>query len=493
MSKSNILDTARKADVITPVEVIGGSGGETAGDAGQFHVSFQLSERFLLWTRLYIRRFSEYLLFDAKVFQQFCAALGFSLGLLLFLGGQRGKALRVLAALHRVNWSTFSDRLSEALFRREVARLRTPPMATASPLAAHILAIGPLPATQKFFDSPERLLGTRLLVLKSARKNEKGIILIDYSFAFPLVAKLFDLDQIANRYHIVLEPSWSGYCDFDILCYSKLDSPVFVEAYEPRDSRLITTFRSNLIPVSTSANWWVDYRIMRPLPAIRKDCDVVMVASWARFKRHARFFAALAKLRRRGRRLRATLIGYPSDCRMADIMQEAAYFGVLDQLEFFEWLQPDEVNYQLNRSKVNIIWSRREGVNRVIIEGMFANVPCILREGFNYGYRYPYVNAATGRFATEATLPEVMLELLECYGQYTPRDWVMEHINCQKGTEIIGSAVRDVALGLGEAWTGSPVVRVCHLNAMRYWDEDDKARFANDYGYLRSLVKSARV
>jgi glycosyltransferase involved in cell wall biosynthesis len=218
-----------------------------------------------------------------------------------------------------------------------------------------------------------------------------------------------------------------------------------------------------------------------------------MIASWGRFKRHVRFFAALAELKRRGQRLTGTLIGYPTDCQMTDIAQEAADFGVLDQIELLEWLTPEQVNHYLNRSKVNVIWSRREGVNRVIIEGMCANVPCILREGFNYGYRYPYVNPETGRFANEATLADTILELIETYQRQRPREWVMEHMTCQKGTEIIEAAVREVALGRGESWTSGPVVRVCELNANRYWNEDDRRRFAKDYEYLSSLARTTGV
>jgi glycosyltransferase involved in cell wall biosynthesis len=232
---------------------------------------------------------------------------------------------------------------------------------------------------------------------------------------------------------------------------------------------------------------------MRPLPGVAKDRDVIMIASWGRFKRHARFFAALAELKRRGGRLSGTLIGYPTDCQMADIAREAAHFGVLDQLELLEWVTPEEVNYHLNRTKVNVVWSRREGVNRVIIEGMYANIPCIVRDGFNYGYRYPYINSSTGRFATEAALPEVLMELLETHADYAPRDWVMGHMTCQKGTEIIGEAVRSSALERNEAWTSEPTVRVCHLNTSRYWNEEDRTRFASDYEFLGSVVKSARV
>ena len=56
---------------------------------------------------------------------------------------------------------------------------------------------------------------------------KRGVVLIDYSFAMSLFAKKFDVARIAERYHFVLEPSWSGYCDLDILCYCKFSFPVF--------------------------------------------------------------------------------------------------------------------------------------------------------------------------------------------------------------------------------------------------------------------------
>jgi glycosyltransferase involved in cell wall biosynthesis len=263
---------------------------------------------------------------------------------------------------------------------------------------------------------------------------------------------------------------------------------VFVQAFEPRDAQLLSKMEANFVPIGTSANWWVDHRVMKPLPGVHKERDIVMIASWAKFKRHARFFAALARLRSRGHKLKVSLLGYPIDCSMSDIAAEAAYYGVGDQLEFFEHLPPDQVNYQLNRARVNIMWSRREGVNRAIIEGMFANVPCIIRSGFNYGYPYPYVNAETGRFATEESLPDTILELLDSHEKARPREWVMSYMSCQRATEIVASRVREVAVGGGEAWTTEPVVKVCHLDTMMYWNPGDRQRFDDDYSFLKSSM-----
>jgi glycosyltransferase involved in cell wall biosynthesis len=433
------------------------------------------------------RRVKEYLFFDCRVFHRVSAYIGLAVGLALMTCGRRQRGLATLASIHRANWSSSADTVVEHIVRREVRRSAGGESRVKSSLADYVDTYPSSAATRRFFEVPERLLGHGLFVLKSPARNEKGILAVHYSFMFPVLAKFFDLRRVAERYHIVLEPSWSGYCDLNILCYADLSAPVFVQAFEPRDAQFVASVRKNLVTVPTSTNWWVDHRIHRPLPGVPKEFDVIMLAAWAHFKRHVPFFSRLAEIRRRGRKLKVALVGYQSDCTARDLAREAEYHGVLDQLQFFENLTPEEVNVKLNQAKVNVIWSRKEGVNRAIVEGMLANVPCVVREGFNYGYRYPYVNDLTGRFASEASLPNTLVQLVDSYETFAPREWVMEYMSCQKATEIAGATVRRVALDAGEAWTTEPVVKVGHLNGMRYWDDADRARFENDYRYLASL------
>src|SRR5262249_28447825 len=112
--------------------------------------------------------------------------------------------------------------------------------------------------SHQYLNDPTRLLGARAIVLKSPGEQEKGVLLMHYSFIFPLFAKLFDVTDIAQKSYFILEPSWSGYCEMDILCYTQFAMPVFVEAYEPRDRDFVLRSPSNLIPVGTASNWWVD-------------------------------------------------------------------------------------------------------------------------------------------------------------------------------------------------------------------------------------------
>ena len=432
----------------------------------------------------------EYLTNDAFLFKKLSAILGLTSGLMLLTFGKKLQSFAVFSSIHRADYSDHANKMIASLFQTNTrTRDNKKALLANGVYQEYIEHLSPTLVTSRFFENPQRILGARMLVLKSPRENEKGVIIVDYSFALPLLMKFFDICRIAEQYYLVLEPSWSGYCDLDILCYAQYDFPVFIQAFEPRDAAFIRSTRSNLIPVPTSANWWVDHRILKPLPHVKKDVDVIMIASWAWFKRHYRLFSALSQLRSKGEKLRIVLIGYPIDCTQNDIFILAKYFGIHKQIEMYEWLSPEEVNQQLNRAKVNVVWSRKEGVNRTIIEGMFAGVPCILRDGFNYGYPYPYINSQTGCFSSERALPEQLLWMIQNYYQFSPRKWVMANMTCQHATEILGEAIKRKTLEYGENWTQDLVVKICYLNTMRYWDDSDIQKFEEDYVFLRSTMK----
>jgi hypothetical protein len=158
-------------------------------------------------------------------------------------------------------------------------------------------------------------------------------------------------------------------------------------------------------------------------------------------------------------------------------------------VELLEKLTPAEVNVHLNRSKAHVLWSRREGVNRAIIESMLAGVPTIVRAGMNFGHHYPHINDRTGRYATEGELPDRLLSMVDGHEAYAPREWVMEHMSAQHGTRILGDCIREAALAEGEPWTEDLAVKVSALDGLCYWDASDAARFREDYGFLRSAVR----
>ena len=442
------------------------------------------------WLQLWRQSAIEYLEYDAKFFRWLVAALGTVLASVLWMSRDKRLAFRIMSRVHR---AAGSQRASLAIERKLALAHRAERAGHATGLWDHYAAhIDVSPASSLSIANNARgLLGYRALVLKSAGDRERGVIAVDYSYIFPLFAALFDLEAIARRYYIVLEPSWRGLCTADILAYSKFDFPVFVQTIEPRDTAFIRGLGANFVPVPIAANWWVDHRLVKPDPAVVRDIDVVMVAAWSSVKRHWRFLRVLGELRRRGHRLRVALIGYNGNKTQEVIAAEARFFGVLDQLEFHENIPLPAVASLLARSKVHLLWSRKEGANRAVIEALFADVPIVLREGLSYGYRYPYVNRMTGQFANESSLADVLLGVVQNYQSFQPREWAMANMSCQRATEILEESIRRIALDAGERWTTSLSVKTVHLESQRYWNPDEVERFRDDYRFLEAHIRES--
>jgi glycosyltransferase involved in cell wall biosynthesis len=328
------------------------------------------------------------------------------------------------------------------------------------------------------------------MVVKTSSPRERGVVIIDYNFVLPLLAGLFDLGALAQRYFIVLEPGWSGYCTPEILLFSRLDVPVFAQAYEPRDRDILKAIGQPFhVIFPASNNWWVDHRLAVPRASADRDIDVVMIAAWAAYKRHWRFFRALKQLRLRGRRLNVALVGTPYEKTKEQILAEAKHFGVDDQITVFERIPPRAVFEVLSRAKVHVLWSRREGSPRAVIEAMLADVPTILRDGFNYGFRYDYINQQTGRFAKEDELADAIVDVLDRRPSFSPRQWVLEHMTPLHATANVEQVIRPQALALGEEWTHGLVAKTAGLDSQGYWNPEDRQRFSADYEFLQSIAR----
>lgn len=436
----------------------------------------------------------EYLLFDSAFFKIVIGLASSFIGWAFYSWGKPDKGFGLLVKAHRAALAPWVNGwLIGLIGDARQGFLEGKPHPLHQVYADYVRKIAPTPQTCKFFEKPERLFQGSAIVLKSPGPNERGVLAVQYSYVYPLLAKFFDLDKIAPRYCLVLEPSWSGFCDLNVLIYTRLQHPVFVGSIEPRDTDFIHRLESNLIPAPFSSNTWVDDRLFRPLPEVAKDADIIMVAGWAHYKRHHALFRGLHRLRQRRVQPKVILAGYPIDLTQEDILEQADLYGVRDLLEIHEWASPAQVNRLLNRAKVNVLWSRREGVNRAIIEGMLAGTPCLVREGLNYGYRYPHINSQTGRFSTERDLPQNLFEMIENHGRYSPREWVLANMSCLRTSELLNQAIRTKAKELGENWTVDIVPKVNELGCVRYWNAADEKRFSRDYEFLRSCIVTKSI
>ncbi len=205
----------------------------------------------------------EYLLFDSWISRRLIGLAGVVSGFTLFYFGRRQRGLAMLGRVHRSAFSWWSTRRVDAFVRTQVASLceeADGPMAAV--LRSHVELTHPTPATAGYFLDPNRLLDGTSIVLKSSKSSERGVLLLYYSYTYPLFWKFFDMEAIARRYLLAIEPSWSGFCDPDVLLFTLLRDPVFVGATEPRDREFIQGLKANLIPAPFSSNTWTDHRCL---------------------------------------------------------------------------------------------------------------------------------------------------------------------------------------------------------------------------------------
>ena len=432
------------------------------------------------------------MLFDSSAVKFLISFLAYHAGMIFFHISLYELSFRLLKYAHQTAGSRTISKSIQQIIRRNLPQQVKDRSGGFEKYLENHVANSKISANAVIANDPQRMLKNMAIVVASAHcSSARGIIILCYNYAFPLFAREFDVKKVIEKYHLVLEPSWSGYCTEELLCYTLWrPATVFVEAYEPRDKRFIEGIDSGLKTVPLSANWWVDHRIFSPDHSVEKDLDFIMVASWANFKRHHRFFKVLRDLRRRGHRLQGACVGYPGGLTLDDIRMRAEWYGVSDQITFYEFISQIEIAHLMNRAKVNIVWSRREGVNRVIIEGMFCNVPCIIPDGFNYGYRYPYVNEETGRWSDDLRLASDLLEMTQNRWPGSPSNWVHRHMTPQHAGVTLRQSIARHCEQSGEPMPGRIALKINGLHGQEYWEPDDVGEFAADYSYLKRLLTS---
>jgi glycosyltransferase involved in cell wall biosynthesis len=329
-----------------------------------------------------------------------------------------------------------------------------------------------------FLKDPTSFLIGMAIVLKSPTKSEKGVIVIAYNYAFPTFCLIFDLEKVAQKYNLVLEPSTARYFMPEILLFKAFDLNFYIQTPENRDQKFISRYFDNAKTVPIAANWWIDDRTFYEDGFTVKEFDLVMVASWLKLKRHFLLFKALSDLKKKGIILSCVLVGYPIDLELNDIRRQAERYGVLDLLTFHEWLNQSEVADLYRKSRLNLLLSKREGSGRSIIEGFYCGTPCLIRQGFNFGQKYDYINKKTGFYFTDATLASDIEAALDINIEFEPSKWIHDNGMTAKGA---AEKLSDAIYG----HTSSGIVpKTSGLHGMEYRDPINEVDFKKDYDYL---------
>lgn len=255
---------------------------------------------------------------------------------------------------------------------------------------------------------------------------KKGVLVITFTETFQFFHSCIDVERLLRYFRIVLEPSWSGYCLPEILFWTRHSQPIVVQASEPRDRRFLETLGTGLIPISIGASDWIDHRIFRPL-SLPKDYDVIYVANLSPIKRVHVYLRALKTLLSRGRSIRAALVLSSWGGGKSTFEQLLHLYDLGDRIDVFMNLKQPKLNELLNRSKVSVLLSKKEGSNRTLFESMFADVPVLLLRD-NVGVNQDYINQHTGLLVSEEELPDAIERIGSMSPPLSPRSWAINNI-----------------------------------------------------------------
>jgi glycosyltransferase involved in cell wall biosynthesis len=291
------------------------------------------------------------------------------------------------------------------------------------------------------------------------------VLLIKFSRAFGIAAALLDLSRLQQHYQVVLEPSWAGYCTPEVMAWCDTGRKVIVQSSARSDRYLLEQLGKNLVPVEFGASDWVDHRVFRPLE-LDKEFDSVYVANLTKNKRIHIYLRAVARAARVEPTYRGALVCSSWGGRRSTLDALMAFYGVQSRIRVYHQVTQGELNEILNRSKVNVLMSLKEGSNKSLFESMFAGTPALaLRE--NSSINHSYVNEQTGRLVSEQEIAQALLQFRSNWSQYRPRQWALANISPQQTTRKLEMVVSSLAGSTGAG--GQLLVKVNSPEAT-YWN-----------------------
>ena len=278
---------------------------------------------------------------------------------------------------------------------------------------------------------------------------EKGVLIITFTRTFSYFLRNINLAVLEQYFHIVLEPSWSGYADPDILAFIGRVKKIIVLSSEIQDRVLINCFPDTFVSTSFGASDWVDTKIFKPA-AQDKIYDSIYIANTKPIKRVKRYLDAIKKIVDAGNHLYVGCLVCASWGGAKELITKMVDQYGLDRNVVLKFdLSTALVIESLNQSKVNILLSYKEGSNRSLFESMFCGTPviCIYE---NVGVNKAYINEYTGLLILDINLEQALLWMRNNYSNFDPEKWANENISPVKTTEklfqVIASRLKHSSL-----------------------------------------------
>lgn len=341
----------------------------------------------------------------------------------------------------------------------------------------------------------EDIQKSRAIVLKnptiSAENKciEKGIFLIKFTGTFQFYIEKIDITELQKYFFIVLEPSWSGYCLAEILWWSQHKDPVFIEASEALDFNFVKSISKNLIPLPFGSGDWVNSDVFYPIsPPVEKAYDVVYVSNHNAIKRNHLYLKTISEIEQKN--FKAALVcsgwGNSRDYTLALIKK----LQIENKVEIIEKLSQEKLNIILNKSKVNILLSLKEGSNRSLFEGFFSGTPGIILKN-NIGVNKSHFTVESGSVITEAQLAETLQWYSAHWLEKSAYNWATNNISFIKTTEKLDSTIKNYSNAQGMPWSNGSAYKVNSPEAT-YYDASNVGRLIRTENIIAAFDKRSK-
>ena len=309
----------------------------------------------------------------------------------------------------------------------------------------------------------------RTIILKWPSFHEyhhsKGILLIKFTRTFSYYLKNINIPKLNEYFHIVLEPSWSGYADADVLGWIGMSKNIVIESSEQQDRILMNCFADTFIPVRFGSGCWVPQADFKP-QLIEKEFDSIYIANNNPIKRVYRYITAIKNIVDAGAtEYKACLVcaSWGGDNELVETLIKKA--GVEKNITLRFSLPRNEVAKYLNMSKCNILLSYKEGSNRSLFESMFCDVPVICISE-NIGVDKSCINELTGLLVPDTNLEESLLWMSSHFNKFSPKEWAEKNIspNATKASlvDVINHRVGE-ELTYDEVYTKVNAPEACYM------------------------------
>ncbi|MGD8175219.1 glycosyltransferase [Marinimicrobium sp. ARAG 43.8] len=289
---------------------------------------------------------------------------------------------------------------------------------------------------------------SRAIILSNPEKTEnkfrKGVILLSFSHTFTFFLK-HELWGILNeRYLFVLEPSWSGYADPDIIEFIKRANHCIVQATEITDRALLNSIFPKVPVPDIGASNWVDYsKFDSPNLKYGKLYDALYIANSNPIKRVFRAIESFKETVSICPDFKAVIVC--ASWGKTDTKDYEKYInaiGLSDNVKIIPGMPQKDLVALASQCKFSILLSLKEGSNRVLFESMFLNLPVICLYN-NIGVNKSYINEFTGLLSCEGRLSNSFLTLKQEYLKYHPREWAIDNISPEITTERLRSIINN--------------------------------------------------